>query len=73
MSLGTLSSRPIGPLGPYLVANLGLNLGAFFSNYLEIALVTISLLDPIALRVLRAYIGSIGLNRTTLLPIRASF
>ena len=73
MSLGTLSSRPIGPLGPYLVANLGLNLGALSSNYLGTALVAISLLGPIALGALGAYIGSIGLNKTTLLPIRASF
>jgi hypothetical protein len=81
VSLGTLSPTPTGPLVACLVANLGLNLGALLGDCLGFcsrallgtALAAVSLLGPVALGALGAYIGFIRLNRTTLYPVRVSY
>jgi hypothetical protein len=81
VSSSTLSLKPIRLLRASLRASLGLNLeallgdclGFYLRTLLGTALVAISLLGPIALRALRAYIGSIGLNRTTLYPVKVFY
>jgi hypothetical protein len=81
VSSSTLSPKPTRPLVACLRASLRLNLKALLSDYLGLvlraflgtALVAVSLLSLIALGALRAYIGSIRLNRITLYLVRASF
>jgi hypothetical protein len=80
VSSGTLFPKLTGPLGASLGASLRLNLGALLGDclgfclhaLLRTALVAVSLLGPVALGALGAYIGSIGLNRTTLYPVKVS-